>query len=162
MLMNNTQSRRVFYERLPNGRYRAVSLWDSDLVDSFRVGHTLVTVDGANGTVRSRRTLATADHVAIAAAAESLRSRLAQIVVRSSEMRPTLNEPLTEQQQQLWNQLKATGISSVHWPSVQDTVDQILKAIADHAQKATDVPWVAEARERYQTAVSLALAQDHE
>jgi hypothetical protein len=162
MLMNNTQNQRVFYERLPNGRYRAVSLWDSDLLDSFRVGYTLVTVNRRNGTVQSRRTLATADHVAIAAAAESLRDRLAEIVLKSSEIRPSLKEPITEQQQQLWDQLKATGISSVHWPSVQDTVDQILKAIADHAQKATDVPWVAEARERYQTAVSLALAQDHE
>ena len=162
MATNNTEGRRVFYERLPNGRYRAVSLWDKDLVDSFRVGHTLVSVEGRHGAIRHRRTLATADHVALAAAAESLRDRLADIVINAYEVRIKNKEPLTEQQQQLWNQLKATGISSVHWPSVQDTTDQILKAIADHAQKATDVPWVAEARERYQTAVSLALAQDHE
>jgi hypothetical protein len=162
MATNNTEGRRVFYERLPNGRYRAVRLWDKDLVDSFTVGHTLVSVEGLHGTIRHRRTLASADHVALAAAAESLRDRMADIVINAYEVRIKNKEPLTEQQQQLWNQLKATGISNLYYPSAQDTADQILKAMQEHAQKAVDVPWVAEAREQYQAAVSLALAQDHE
>lgn len=160
MLTNNNQNRRVFYERQPNGRYRAVSDWDPDLMNSFRQGHTLVSV---NKNTTTKTCLVHADHVALAAAAEDLRDQLVKILkeVTNSQAKSQTGKPLTTKQQKLWKQLEATGVSSVILPSDQDIVDKFLKKIQDRAVEVYDLPWVNESRYIYKTAIQLALSEKH-
>lgn len=155
--MNNTRPSRnsEFYRRKPNGRYELVRTYDSELMDSFPQGHTLITVQDH---IVSRK-LVVADHLALAAAAASLQDELSHIISKASEMRPQ-SEPLTPHQQDLWQQLIESGVSYLYFPSAHDIAETILNAIAERAKTVTDVPWVAEARERYEAAVALALQKE--
>lgn len=153
--MNSTE---VYYIKNSNGEFEPVRAYDV-VFDSLPIGSHLITID-KNGTSRTYHV--NPDFIALRAAAEAIKNRLAAVVMKSVELRANYSESLTEYQKKLIEELKESGINSFYWPSSQDIADNLLSILIEKSKAASQVPWVAELEEQYRAAVALTLNEKNE
>lgn len=144
----------TYYKKNSSGEYEPVSQYESNLLDSVAIGSSMLITVQKNCTIR--RQCVDADYVALQAAAQHLSDQLAAIMSRSLMSRPT-QKKLTQQQQDLFEQLKQSGIAEFWFPSMGQIVDELLNEIVQAAKPAVNIPWVQEAAEQYRAALALAL-----
>jgi hypothetical protein len=149
----------VFYTRNEQGEYQPVSYWDSQLMDAFPVGKSMLVTVSRNCT--ARRECVDPDFVALQAAAQHLqiRNQLGKILQTALKGRPD-SAVLTDHQKELLGQLRTSGIDRWLYPSIADSAERILQLIIDAAKPAVQVPWVQEAAEQYRAAVALTMQQN--
>jgi len=91
---------KVYYEKV-GGRYKPVSEYDSDLIDSFGKGsHLVICYPGG----QSRRYNIDPDYAALIAAARVAEDAMIQAMQKASEMKPK-QTPITLGQQRAWKKL---------------------------------------------------------
>ena len=147
-----------YYRKNADGTLELIAQEDLYQNRSFPVGHTLVTVKKNSTQYRYQ---VNPDTVALVAAAESLKSQLADMLYQASQSRLDLKQKYTPEQMAAWRHLQASGVERLWSPSSQEVADRFLEALCDRAHAATQLPWVQDAQERYQQALALSL-QNHE
>lgn len=153
--MNNTE---VYYIKNSNGEFEPVRAYDV-VFDSLPIGSHLITID-KNGTSWTYHV--DPDFIALRAAAEAIKNRLAAVVMKSIQLRANHSESLTEHQEKLMEELKESGINSAFWPSAHEIADNLLAILIEKSKAASQVPWVAELEEQYRAAVALTLNEKNE
>lgn len=139
--------KKIYYEKVGR-RYKPVSEYDSDLMDSFQKGtHIVMSYPGGKST-RYNIDPAYAPMIAAGRVAEDAMS---QAVVKASEMRPR-NKPITEKQRKAWVALaKAFGDDRyyVEIPSAREIAEEGVRAMAIEAEKLLSVPSVRLAYDQF-------------
>jgi hypothetical protein len=149
--MNRTE----FYIKNSDGEFELARLYDHQILDSFPVGSTLVTV---SGNAQSRTYNVEPDYIALAAAAQSIKDQLSKILIEAmSPKHRDAKQELTNEQKELWDQLRQTNIGGFWFPSAYTAAEEVLNKIIEAAQPAVNIPWVQYAAEQYRTAMALAL-----
>ena len=125
--------KKIFYEKVGR-RYKPVSEYDSEHLDSFPKGSHLVMVYPGG---QSRRFNVNPNYAAMIAAGRVAEDAISSAVVRASEMRPH-NKPITEKQRRAWENLsKAFGSERyyVEIPSAREIAEEGVKAMQVEAEK---------------------------
>lgn len=146
----------TYYRLNDRGEYEPVSYYDSNVLDAVAVGSAVLYTVEKNCT--TRRQCVEPDFVALQAAAQSLQDQLASILYYAMCAKPK-NTTLTPHQQDLMDQLTASGIRDFWFPSMGEAADNILKAIVDAAKPAVQVPWVQEAAEQYRASLAMTMKE---
>jgi hypothetical protein len=149
--MNRTE----FYIKNSDGEFELARLYDDQILDAWPVGSTLVTV---SGNAQSRTYNVEPDYIALAAAAQYLRDQLSKILIEAmSPKHQDAKQELTDEQKELWDQLRQTNIGGFWFPSAYTAAEEVLNKIIEAAKPAVNIPWVQDAAEQYRTAMALAL-----
>lgn len=128
----------IYYKKVPTGgrpKYEAVSEYDSDYLDSFPIGSTVMVQTYKGG--QSRKYSVDPALAPMVAASMVLQQSLTDIIVKANEYKPA-KTPLTVEQRAAWEALsKSFNVDSMvlHGPSMHDIADNILKAISAEAEK---------------------------
>lgn len=146
----------TFYRRNEQGEYIPVSYYESNILDAVKIGSAMLYTVQKNGFVR--RECVEPDFVALQAAAQHLQDRIASILYHAMSAKPK-KTTLTQYQQDLLDQLIASGIRDFWFPSMGEAADNVLKEIVDAAKPAVQVPWVKEAAEQYRAALALTMKE---
>lgn len=129
-------------------KYRAVSYYDSKVMDGFGVGtHIVMVYPGGS----SRRYKIDLNHAAMIAAGRVAEDALSQAIVRASEMRPH-RKPITEQQRLAWAALaEAFGDDRyyIEIPSAREIAEEGVRAMQAEADSLMTDPRVRKAYERF-------------
>ena len=129
-------------------KYRAVSYYDSKVMDGFGVGtHIVMVYPGGS----SRRYKIDPNHAAMIAAGRVAEDAISQAIVKASEMRPH-RKPLTERQRRAWANLsKAFGDEryTVEIPSAREIAEEGVRAMQAEADRLMTNPMVRKAYERF-------------
>ena len=124
---------KVYYEKVGN-RYRPVSVYDSDLLDSFPKGsHLVICYPGG----QSRRYNIDPDYAALIAAARVAEGAMMQAMQKASELKPA-KTPITLAQQQAWKKLAqefGDEMATLNGSSAYDITQAGLKALEDEAAR---------------------------
>lgn len=125
--------KKVFYEKVGK-RYKAVSEYDSDYLDSYPKGtHLIVCRPG----VTSRRFNIDPNYAALIAAAHVAEDAMSSALIKAGEIRMQRGEvPLTAGQKTAWeNLVKEFGDSAkqLEWPSAREVAEAGIKALQDEA-----------------------------
>jgi len=122
---------KVYYEKVGH-RYKPVSEYDSDLIDSFGKGsHLVICYPGG----QSRRYNIDPAHAPLIAAARVAEDAMMQAMQKASELKPT-QTPVTLAQQRAWKQLArafGTELCTLNGASSYDIAQAGLKALEDEA-----------------------------
>jgi ABC-type branched-subunit amino acid transport system substrate-binding protein len=122
---------KVYYEKV-GGRYKPVSEYDSDLIDSFGKGsHLVICYPGG----QSRRYNIDPDYAALIAAARVAEDAMIQAMHKASELKPK-QTPITEGQRKAWKKLaKEFGdeLCTLNGASSYDIAQAGLKALEQEA-----------------------------
>ena len=124
---------KVYYEKVGN-RYKPVSEYDSDLIDSFGKGsHLVICYPGG----QSRRYNIDPAYAPLIAAARVAEDAMTQAMSKASELKPK-HTPITEGQRKAWKKLaKEFGedIATLSGASSYDITQAGLKALEDEAAR---------------------------
>lgn len=145
--------KKTYYEK-QGRRYVEIAEYDSDFMDSFPVGATLVVREKG---VTSRRYNVDPAFVELLAAATIMEDELSALIYRASEARPE-RSPITEEQRDAWQHLaKVMGkeLFMLQYGSCRDIAEKILESLRERAEGASANPLVVDARQAYITAVAL-------
>jgi hypothetical protein len=151
--------RKIFYEKLPNGRYKAVREYDGELMDSLPLGYHLIHVK--NGGC-SRRVNVNPDFIALSAAANSIEEILAKIIRAQSETLARVDD-YTEKQKMVLKEVQSrlleVGIHRLYYPSTQEVAEKVLKEITKLAETTSHLPAVKDIEDKYKMVLALAYEQ---
>lgn len=150
--------KKVFYEKVGR-RYKPVSEYDSDLLDSMRHGTHIVMCYPGGKSTRFNIDPALAPMIAAGRLAEE---EISKKIVEASAMRPS-KKPLTPEQQAVWQALcKAFGndLYSLQWDSARDIADAGVKAMQKEAQKLLSNPAVQKAYDHFMLMCKLAKEEE--
>lgn len=143
--------KKVFYEKVGR-RYRPVSEYDSDLLDSYREGtHLIICRPG----MTTRKYSIDPNYAALIAAAQVAEDALSKALVRAGELRLQRHDrerKLTEKQYRAWeNLVEAFGDSArqLEWPSAQEVAEEGMKALMEEADQLMQHPTVRAAYEQF-------------
>ena len=142
--------KKIYYEK-KDDRYVPVSEYDSDFVDSFAKGTHLVMVYPGGS---SRRFNVDPNYAAMIAAGRVAEDAISRAIVKATEIRRQGDRttPLTESQKEAWqNLIKEFGPSAkqLEWPSARGAAEEVIKKLAEEADKMLKVPSVKHAYEQF-------------
>jgi hypothetical protein len=139
--------KKIYYEKVGR-RYKPVSEYDSDYLDSFPKGtHIIMSYPGG----KSTRYNIDPNYAAMIAAGRVAEDAISQAVVKASEIRPH-KTPITEKQRKAWDNLaKAFGDERyyIEIPSAREIAEAGVKAMTLEADKMLSVPSVRLAYENF-------------
>ena len=125
--------KKIYYEKVGH-RYKPVSEYDSDLIDSFGKGsHLVICYPGG----QSRRYNIDPDYAALIAAARVAEDAMMQAMQKASELKPT-QTPVTPAQQRAWKRLAkefGTDLCTLNVASSWEIAQAGLKALEQEADK---------------------------
>lgn len=139
--------KKIFYEKVGR-RYKPVSEYDSELLDSMRKGTHIVMCYPGGKSTRFNIDPALAPMIAAGRYAENA---IAERIVDASMMRP-VRSPVTEEQRKAWEQMcKAFGdeMFAVKWDSARDIAESGVKAMQEEARKLMSNPAVQKAYDHF-------------
>jgi hypothetical protein len=141
--------KKIYYEKVGR-RYKPVSEYDNDLVDSFTKGTHLVQVYPGGSSRRYNINPAYAPMIAAGRVAED---KISEVIRKATDLRAASKETkLTEEQLRCWKALnKAFGEEShaLQWPSAREACEEAVKAMQEEAEKLLTVPAVRKAYEHF-------------
>lgn len=140
-------TKKVYYEKRGR-RYVPVMEHDYELIDGLPYGNHLIMVYPGGQSTRYNVNPALAPMIAAGRVAED---RMSEAVRRASEMRPR-RQPLTEKQQQAWqnlNQALGDDVYTLEVASARDIAEAGLKAMQGEAEKLLTNPAVKLAYEQF-------------
>ena len=124
---------KVYYEKVGN-RYKPVSEYDSDLIDSFGKGsHLVICYPGG----QSRRYNIDPAYAPLIAAARVAEDAMTQAMSKASELKPK-HTPITEAQRRAWRKLAqefGDELATLNGSSAYDITQAGLKALEDEAAR---------------------------
>jgi len=124
---------KVYYEKVGN-RYKPVSEYDSDLIDSFGKGsHLVICYPGG----QSRRYNIDPAYAPLIAAARVAEDAMIQAMSKASELKPK-HTPITEGQRRAWKKLArefGDELATLNGASSYDIAQAGLKALEDEAAR---------------------------
>ena len=147
MIVCGHDMKKIYYEKVGK-RYVPVAEYDSDYLDSFPKGSTLVMCYPGG---QSRRFNIDPDYAALIAAARVAEDAMIQAMTKASELKPK-HTPITEGQRRAWaNLAKEFGeeIATLNGASSYDITQAGLKALKDEAAKLLTNPAVKKAYEHF-------------
>ena len=124
---------KVYYEKVGN-RYKPVAEYDSDYLDAFPKGSTLVICYPGG---QSRRYNIDPDYAALIAAARVAEDAMIQAMSKASELKPK-HTPITEGQRRAWRKLAeefGDELATLNGASSYDIAQAGLKALEDEAAR---------------------------
>jgi hypothetical protein len=138
---------KIYYEKVGR-KYVPVSVYDSDLLDSFPKGsHLVICYPGG----QSRRYNIDPDYAALIAAARVAEDAMMQAMQKASELQPK-QTPITEGQRKAWKKLArefGDDIATLSGASSYDITQAGLKALEGEAAKILTNPAVKKAYEHF-------------
>lgn len=140
-------TKKIYYEKRGR-RYVPVMEHDYELIDGLPYGNHLIMVYPGGQSTRYNVNPALAPMIAAGRVAED---RMSEAVRRASEMRPR-RQPLTEKQQQAWqnlNQALGDDVYTLEVASARDIAEAGLKAMQGEAEKLLTNPAVKLAYEQF-------------
>jgi len=141
--------KKIYYEKVGR-RYKPVSEYDNDLIDSFTKGTHLVQVYPGGSSRRYNINPAYAPMIAAGRVAED---KISEVIRKATDLRAASKETkLTEEQLRCWKALnKAFGEEShaLQWPSAREACEEAVKAMQEEAEKLLTVPAVRKAYEHF-------------
>ena len=123
--------KKIYYEKVGR-KYVPVAEYDSDYLDAFPKGSTLVMCYPGG---QSRRYNIDPDYAALIAAARVAEDAMMQAMQKASELKPT-QTPVTPAQQRAWKKLAqefGTELCTLNGASSYDIAQAGLKALEDEA-----------------------------
>ena len=141
--------KKTFYEKVGR-RYKPVSEYDHDLIDSFPKGSHLVQCYPGGKLTRFNIDPAYAPMIAAGRVAEDAISK--HIMDISALRVPEKNKPLTEEQNKAWRAFnKAMGNENfaLEWCSYREAAEEGVKAMMREAEQLLTVPAVKKAYEHF-------------
>lgn len=150
--------KKIYYEKVGR-RYKPVSEYDSEYLDSFPKGNHLVMCYPGGQSRRFNINPALAPMIAASRYAEDAMS---SAMVKASEMRPH-NKPITVKQKKAWEALaKSFGDDRyyVEIPSAREIAEAGLKAMEVEASKLMEHPMVQAAYDEFMATCKLICDQD--
>jgi hypothetical protein len=151
--------KKIYYVK-EGRRYKPVSEYDSDLVDSFHRGTHLVMVYPGGSSRRYNIDPALAPMIAAGRYAEDA---ICRAISKASEMRPQ-KTPITEAQQKAWRKLaKEMGdeLCTLTGLSVRDCAEAGVQAMQAEAEQLMSNPAVRDAYEQFQLVCKLVKEQQN-
>jgi hypothetical protein len=140
-------TKKIYYEKVGR-RYKPVSEYDSEYLDSFPKGtHLVMCYPGG----QSRRFNIDPNYAAMIAAGRVAEDAMSQAVVKASEMRPR-KTPITEKQRKAWEALAKSFGDEVYYveiPSAREIAEEGLKAMQLEADKLLTHPAVRKAYDHF-------------
>ena len=138
---------KVYYEKVGN-RYKPVSEYDSDLIDSFGKGsHLVICYPGG----QSRRYNIDPAYAPLIAAARVAEDAMTQAMSKASELKPK-HTPITEAQRRAWRKLAqefGDELATLNGASSYDITQAGLKALEDEAAQLLTNAAVKEAYDQF-------------
>lgn len=138
---------KVYYEKVGN-RYKPVSEYDSDLIDSFGKGsHLVICYPGG----QSRRYNIDPAYAPLIAAARVAEDAMTQAMSKASELKPK-RTPITEAQRRAWQKLAqefGDDLATLNGSSAYDITQAGLKALEDEAARLLTNAAVKEAYDQF-------------
>jgi hypothetical protein len=138
---------KVYYEKVGR-KYVPVAEYDSDYLDSFPKGSTLVICYPGG---QSRRYNIDPDYAALIAAARVAEDAMIQAMRKASELKPK-HTPITEGQRRAWKKLArefGDELATLNGASSYDIAQAGLKALEDEAAKLLTNAAVKEAYDQF-------------
>ena len=146
--------KKIFYEKVGR-RYKPVSEYDSDLLDSMPKGtHIIMCYPGG----RSTRYNIDPELAPMIAAGRYAEEEICRAISQASELRPE-KTPITPEQKAAWEKLaKAFGseLCTLRGASIRDCADAGVKAMQEEAQKLLTNPAVRKAYDHFMLMCKLA------
>ena len=149
--------KKVFYEKVGR-RYRPVSEYDSDYLDSLPKGDHLVSVYPGGSSRRYCIDPALAPMIAAARVAEDA---VCEAISKAQELRPQ-KQPITERQRELWRELAASFNEDDYpliRPAARDAAEAAVQAMMQEAEKLLTVPALRRAYEDFLLLAELSKAR---
>jgi hypothetical protein len=138
---------KVYYEKVGR-KYVPVAEYDSDYLDAFPKGSTLVMCYPGG---QSRRYNIDPDYAALIAAARVAEDAMIQAMSKASELKPK-HTPITEGQRRAWKKLArefGDELATLNGASSYDIAQAGLKALEDEAAKLLTNAAVKEAYDQF-------------
>lgn len=149
----------IFYKKVGR-RYVPVYEYDQTLMDAFPKGtHIVMCYPGG----QSRRYNIEPNHAAMIAAGRLAEDAICQAIHKASEAKPK-SRPITEQQRDAWNQMKAAfgdEFFSLNYGSIRDYAEAGVRAMQAEADKLMTNPAVRDAYEQFQLVCELTKGKEH-
>lgn len=120
----------ILYRRLPNGRYKPVSVYDALSMDAMPQGAHLIVVDGGMTSTRFR---VDPDHAPLLAAFHAHRDTLHRVLREASELRSERKTP-TKQEQKAWeafSEIMGDEMMVMSSASASDLLDALEKSLIE-------------------------------
>jgi hypothetical protein len=159
--------KKIFYEKVGR-KYVPVSEYDSNLLDAFPKGtHIIISYPGGQST-RYNIDPAYAPMIAAGRVAEDV---ISNAIMKATELRRNSRQnsegkiPLTQEQQDAWNNLiHAFGDDArqLEWPSVRECAEAGVKAMQEEAHKLLENPAVKKAYDHFMLVCELTKENTHD
>lgn len=150
--------KKIFYEKVGR-RYRPVSEYDNELLDSFSKGtHLVMCYPGG----QSRRYNIEPNHAAMIAAGRLAEDAICDAIRKASEMRPQ-RTPITPGQKKAWEKLAkefGDGLATLSVGSARDYAEAGINAMIVEANELMTHPAVRDAYEQFETVCKLTKQQN--
>lgn len=141
--------KKVFYEKVGK-RYKPVKEYDSELMDAFHKGTTLVVC--RPGTISYMHDI-NPMFAPMLAAGKYAEDKMSQAIVEGLMVRPKTT-PTTERQRELWTELKHSFADQdfvIHGPAAVAAAREGIKALEQEVEKMLTVPAVKLAYDHFMT-----------
>ena len=154
--------KKIFYEKV-GSRYKPVSEYDNEFLDSFAKGNHLVMCYPGGASRRYNIDPAYAPMIAAGRVAEDA---ISKVLARASEIRmgyKSRSTPLTPRQRKAWDNLvKEFGPDArqLEWPSVRECAEAAVKAMQIEAEKIMTVPAAKKAYDHFMLVCELTKEKD--
>ena len=149
--------KKIYYEKVGR-RYKPVSEYDSEYLDSFPKGNHLVMCYPGGSLRRHNIEPKYAPMIAAGRVAEEA---ICKALMRASDMR-TKTKPITQEQRDAWDHLvKVFGEEArcLEWPSAREACDAAINAMVHEANWLMEHPMVKAAYDEFEATCKLVLEQ---
>lgn len=150
--------KKIYYEKVGR-RYKPVSEYDSDFLDSFTKGtHLVMSYPGG----KSIRYNIDPNYAAMIAAGRVAEDAVSDAIRKALDLRPQ-KQPITEHQQKLWRELAESFKQDdypIIRPATRDAAEAAVKAMTQEAEKLMANPAVKKAFDHFLLVAELTKEND--
>jgi hypothetical protein len=150
--------KKIYYEKVGR-RYKPVSEYDSDFLDSFTKGtHLVMSYPGG----KSIRYNIDPNYAAMIAAGRVAEDAVSDAIRKAQELKPQ-KQPITEHQQKLWRELAESFEQDDYpliRPAARDAAEAAVKAMTQEAEKLMANPAVKKAFDHFLLVAKLTKEND--
>jgi len=150
--------KKIYYEKVGR-RYKPVSEYDSDFLDSFTKGtHLVMSYPGG----KSIRYNIDPNYAAMIAAGRVAEDAVSNVIREALDLRPQ-KQPITEHQQKLWRELAESFKQDdypIIRPAARDAAEAAIKAMTQEAEKLMANPAVKKAFDHFLLVAELTKEND--